>query len=447
MKLIIHDGTAAFEEELRRVLGGGEELCFVSERQPIRHCTGCFGCWVKTPTRCVITDGYHTTPEKCARADEVIVISRCVCGMYSPFVKNVLDRNIGYIHPYFAQRNGEMHHKLRYDRQLPMRFFFYGECTGEGQSLARRIVQANRLNMNFAAPEIVFAGSLEEIPQLLSDGKDRKTYTGQEVRRKQPAQEMRGEQAVQAECREQLTQEAREGQITQAERGEQPSQVVQAEQNGCAMVCASPKARASASAALLRMLCGHLTKTQVTELFWSNDKLTEDEIERLGGCKTLVLAFPLYVDCLPSHLLRCLEQLRQLASDGRVRLPQRVYAIVNNGFYEATQNIPAIEVIRLWCRRMGITFAGGLAVGCGGMVASVYRAAGANGPLKRIDEQLGRLAENIEEIHNGQAGYRQGKIVTVQPGFPRILYKMMAEAGWRDAARKNGLKVRELGKR
>ena len=426
MKLIIHDGTAALEEELRRALGGKEELCFVSEGQPIRHCTGCFGCWVKTPGQCVITDGYHTTPEKCARADEVIVISRCVCGMYSPFVKNVLDRNIGYIHPYFAQRNGEMHHKLRYDRQLPMRFFFYGECTGEEQSLARRIVQANRLNMNFAAPEIVFAGSQEDIPLLLSDGKGGKTCTGQEVRREQPSQEE---------------------QVTQAERGEQPSQGVQAEQNGCAMVCASPKARASTSAALLRMLCGHLTKTQVTELFWSNDKLTEEELEGLGGCRTLVLAFPLYVDCLPSHLLRCLEQLRQSAADGRARLPQRVYAIVNNGFYEATQNIPAIEVIRLWCRRVGITFAGGLAVGCGGMVASVYRAAGANGPLKRIDAQLGRLAENIEGTQNGGAGYRQGKIVTVQPDFPRILYKMMAEAGWRDAARKNGIKVRELGKR
>ena len=39
------------------------------------------------------------------------------------------------------------------------------------------------------------------------------------------------------------------------------------------------------------------------------------------------------------------------------------------------------------------------------------------------------------------------KIETVLPGFPKFMYKMAAEMGWRDSAKKNGLKVSDLDRR
>lgn len=397
MKLIIHDGNEDFEKSLKQALGKGEELCFISPKQKIHHCIGCFGCWVKTPTECVIKDGYNTTPAKCRDASEIMIISECVYGMYSPFVKNVLDRTIGYVHPYFVTRNGEMHHKLRYDREIPMKVFFYGDNTYEEQELARKIVHANHLNMNFKIARISFAKRQEDVLGQLK-GTMKEAVAHPVINQKQ---------------------------ITKSQSGAGKT----------ALICASPKAKGSASEALLQMLTAHLDSGEIVTFRWNQDMVSEQDLEKAAECSTLVFSFPLYVDCLPSHFLRCIQQLDTYLQEHELRVKPRVGAIVNNGFYDAGQNMPALEVIRNWSSRIGADFIGGTAVGAGGMVAGVYAGAGPNGPMKRIDNQMKHMAERIcDEADCDEI------IETVVPGFPKFMYKMAAEMGWRDSARKNGLR-------
>lgn len=95
-----------------------DEYKIIYDNGKIRHCIGCFGCWVKTPGKCVINDGYENTGELMSKCDEIILVSKCTYGGFSPFVKNVLDRAISYISPHFVIRNGEMHHKRRYKNVL-----------------------------------------------------------------------------------------------------------------------------------------------------------------------------------------------------------------------------------------------------------------------------------------------------------------------------------------
>lgn len=163
MKLLIHDTTPKQKSALLKAFGGSQDLQLISNDGNIHPCNGCFACWVKTPTKCVIRDGYHTMPASLRDAEEVILVSECVYGMYSPFVKNVLDRSIGYSHPYFTERGGEMHHKLRYKRELPLRVCFYGETTEAEQETAKKIVYANALNFNGKVQEISFYNSFEEL--------------------------------------------------------------------------------------------------------------------------------------------------------------------------------------------------------------------------------------------------------------------------------------------
>lgn len=404
MKLIIHDGNEEFEKSLKQVLGKGEELMFISEKQKIHHCIGCFGCWMKTPTECVIKDGYHTTPAKCRDASEIIIISKCVYGMYSPFVKNILDRTIGYVHPYFVQRNGEMHHKLRYDKVMPMKVYFYGENTQEEQELAKRIVHANQLNMNFKTERISFAKKQEDV--LLQIKGTQKTVVSHISKK--------------------------DTQITGSQN----------EIEKIALICASPKAGNSASEALLKMLESHISNREIVRFRWNQNTVSEQDLEKVAQCQALVFAFPLYVDCLPSHLLRCMQQLDAYLHTLEEKPSLRVCAIVNNGFFDAKQNVPAIEVIRNWSKSVGAVFIGGTAVGGGGMIAGVYAGAGANGPMKSIDSQMKHLAERIGNVED-----LGSEINTVLPGLPKFMYKMVAEMGWRDAAKKNGLKVSDLDRK
>lgn len=405
MKLIIHDGNEAFEKELKQALGDKEELCFISEKQPIHNCVGCFGCWVKTPTECLIRDGYHTTPKKCRDASEVIIISECVYGMYSPFVKNVLDRTIGYIHPYFVKRGGEMHHKLRYDKVLPIKYFFYGQNTREERTLTERIVTANTLNLNSRIVALSFAENQEDVLAQLK-GQEVRSVTDVSISVPVPA-----------------------------------GKNVELETSKIALISASPKAGQSASRALLDMLADHLKTKEIVNVSLHKNTVSEQDLEQMMDCDQVVFSFPLYVDCLPSHFLRCLMQIEHHMVNQKKKF-HGVYAIANNGFYDAHQNIPAIEVIRNWCSRVDAPFAGGVAVGGGGMVVGVYASAGANGPLKSIDNKMKELAAQICGTQD-----KQGKIEQVTPNFPGFLYKMAAQMGWRDSARKNGLKIRELDKK
>ncbi|HWR18774.1 MAG TPA: flavodoxin family protein [Clostridia bacterium] len=139
------------------------ELKVITDNGTIRHCIGCFGCWIKTPGRCVIKDGYETTGEILGKCSELILISRCTYGGFSPFVKNVLDRAISYISPHFVLRSGELHHKRRYDNRLSLTAYFYGEdITDAEKETAQSLLKANALNFDAQVTKVLFFKTAEE---------------------------------------------------------------------------------------------------------------------------------------------------------------------------------------------------------------------------------------------------------------------------------------------
>lgn len=142
---------------------GGEDTVIITDNGSIHHCIGCFGCWTKTPGRCVIHDGYENIGELMGKCSELIVISRCVYGGCSPFVKNLFDRGLGYISPHFTVRGGELHHKRRYDNVIKMSVYFYGDVTEEEKTTARDIVRANALNYDGGVGRVEFFADADEV--------------------------------------------------------------------------------------------------------------------------------------------------------------------------------------------------------------------------------------------------------------------------------------------
>lgn len=136
----------------------------ISPRSDIRHCIGCFGCWVKTPGKCVIHDGYENTGIDMSKCTDLLLISQCCYGCVSPFVKTVQDRALSYIHPNFVIRKGEMHHKRRYQNVISLSAYFYGEAITEAEKkTARNIINANADNYDASVNGIYFYHSAEEL--------------------------------------------------------------------------------------------------------------------------------------------------------------------------------------------------------------------------------------------------------------------------------------------
>lgn len=158
MKLLIHDLN---DYEFKNL---SDDIKIIEKKEPINNCIGCFGCWVKTPAKCVINDSYENMGEYFSKSDEIIIISKCVYGGFSPFVKNILDRSISYVHPYFKMRNNEMHHKRRYNNIIKLTVWFYGEnITLEEKETANKLINANAINFDGVVKQISFVDSISEL--------------------------------------------------------------------------------------------------------------------------------------------------------------------------------------------------------------------------------------------------------------------------------------------
>jgi multimeric flavodoxin WrbA len=164
VKLLIHDLS---KEDSSKLIGSEEDVKVICDNDTIHTCIGCFGCWIKTPGQCVIADDYSNMGERISKCNEVIIISRCFYGGYSPFVKNVMDRSISYVHPYFEIRNNEMHHKKRYEKHFELSVYFYGEdITEKEKATAEKLVKANSINLMCKIKNLAFLNDIKSINEL-----------------------------------------------------------------------------------------------------------------------------------------------------------------------------------------------------------------------------------------------------------------------------------------
>lgn len=161
MRLIIHDLT---QEEFDSLQISEEKDTIISDNGTIHNCIGCFGCWIKTPGVCILKDGYQNMGELLSKCTELTIISQCVYGSYSSFVRNVLDRSIPYLLPYFVKTNGETHHKPRYNNHISLSVHFYGDdITPREQSTAKALVHANGINFYTSKNNVFFYHDSKEI--------------------------------------------------------------------------------------------------------------------------------------------------------------------------------------------------------------------------------------------------------------------------------------------
>jgi hypothetical protein len=82
----------------------------------IKHCLGCWDCWLKTPGRCVVKDDSETVCRSVINADVVLFASPIIMGTTSALLKRAQDKLIPLILPYIEIDHGECHHVKRYEK-------------------------------------------------------------------------------------------------------------------------------------------------------------------------------------------------------------------------------------------------------------------------------------------------------------------------------------------
>ena len=119
----------------------------------------------------------------------------------------------------------------------------------------------------------------------------------------------------------------------------------------------SPKKRFCASAyflSLLRLFTGGKKVSEKLRVPADHARI----LEQLRDAQTVVFCLPLYVDGVPSHVLRFLEKMEVFCKENGLRL--RVCCVANNGFIEGRQNEPLMQIFEHFCERAGLSWGGGV---------------------------------------------------------------------------------------
>ena len=164
MKALILNGERKGEDVVTLVheatvhalsLNGWHGETFVLRDAKIARCTGCFGCWTRTPGVCVIDDAGRELAKKVVRSDLVIYLTPVTFGGYSSELKKAVDRfACPMLLPFFTKIHGEVHHKARY-KPLP-RLIGIGVLPGpeeESERIFRKLVERNAVNLHSPASQ------------------------------------------------------------------------------------------------------------------------------------------------------------------------------------------------------------------------------------------------------------------------------------------------------
>lgn len=156
MRTIIHD------LEDTSFLNLNENDILVNEAD--KNCIGCFSCWVRKPFECIHKDKIVNNGKTILESDDLIIISRFTYGTYSSKIKRIIERSISFVEPFFTIRNGEIHHKVRTNKKINFKVYFYGEyITEEDKNITTKFVEANMNNLNTNYPKIYFYNNYKEI--------------------------------------------------------------------------------------------------------------------------------------------------------------------------------------------------------------------------------------------------------------------------------------------
>ena len=380
MKLVIHDLS---EEKWQEIADQYQNATVISDDGSIRPCVGCFGCWNKDPGKCVVKDGYENMGYLIHHADEVIVISRYTYGGFSGFVKNIYDRSLAYVLPHFEIVNGQSHHKKRYEENKPYSYIFYGnKISEEDKENAIRYVNAVSTNMRTYVKDVQFIEIKEE---------------------------------------------------------ENEKTVVSENKNDKIIILNASMRTKDGNGAKLSIELQKKLKTESEIINLSAYlKNTDELIKILLSYSRIVLCMPLYVDGLPSQLIRLMEKMERNYKS----TDKNIYVLTNMGLYESDQLINLFTAVKKWCSMMNFIYSGGLGVAAGELVGGFLNFSTLDKwPLKQIQKGMEKLAsaidnnETIDDIYTGTCS------------FPRWLYIAIANSGWKRMGKANGITNKDLFRR
>lgn len=375
------------------------------EDERFAPCKGCFECWVRTPGRCTTRDAANAVMADIIDSDELVWVTRPRFGAWDPLAKAALDRTIGLLSPFFQDIDGEIHHHQRYDRYPAWGVLALEDrrTTPAERERFERLVARNTLNTFAGTPWVAWIredASRIEIQAAIARAR-RHAESQPEATPAEPP--------------------------TPVDDAVGVSLLDDRPRRALLLVGSAKPAGTSLSEALGTTLLDGLRVRG-----WGVDTVYVRSVARMGRdvkprlhqavthCDLLILAAPVYVDCLPALVLQSLSALVQEGSLAATA----VLPIVQSGFPELGHTTLALEVLADAVARGGGRWVGHLATGAGPELHGVDL----HKPGAR--PQVQALHSAIDELNRGTALSADTMEQFAKSVLPAAAYRTVGGLSW-----------------
>ncbi|MCP4581153.1 MAG: hypothetical protein GY839_06010 [candidate division Zixibacteria bacterium] len=181
---------------------------------------------------------------------------------------------------------------------------------------------------------------------------------------------------------------------------------------------------------------GFESETMFAHKILKSDTAKDELMSSVGKADLIILAFPLFVDCLPYAVISMLEHIANNRPTSDDQKKQSLMCVVNCGFPEAHQNDTAIAICRQFAHETDFDWAGGLAMGAG---------EGIHG--RELSEVKGMARNVIKSLDLAVEDLAQSKPVSqmaidlmAKPLVPRWMYFIGGSARWKREAKEHGVR-------
>ena len=308
MTLVLNTLEGDYSEQIKELLAEKDsevEIVNTAEMK-IMHCMGCNNCWLKTPGVCAIKDDYEIILKKLVAAENLWVVADTKFGFIDYRGKRVLDRVVPMLNMYIKFRDGWERHQLRYH---PLNFGFIYKGNGNRELLEE---WSERVAMNLGGHSL----------GVISLDKDEA-------------------------CENAAVPSAKCVAPTSAEH--------------VIIINGSPRIKKNSNTnKIIQAFAEGLEKAGITHKLYSLSNRTEwDEAhEAFLTNDNIIIALPLFVECLPSLLLEFLSTFPTKRPQ-----PAKLSFILHGGFDEGHQLRLCEKFLQTLPAQLGCTFGGTLVRG------------------------------------------------------------------------------------
>jgi multimeric flavodoxin WrbA len=329
------DGEQDFEAYLQRL-----ELLLQAEKHSItqfnlknlklHYCIGCFGCWVKSPGECIAQDDARQVRQAMIQSDFTLWAAPLRMGFPTELLKNMLDKSIPLIHPYFAVVNNEAHHQPRYEHYPRIGLLLAEEKSSDAEDLRLVTDILARTALNF---------------------KSRLEFTHLT---RQPVEELAG-----LICNPNPSKVLFEKKLgpTPGARITPPAHLT--------VFNGSPRGLKSNTALLLSKFLEGYSRNGPRSFRVHQLNLRKDEaqfVEAFQKAECVLIGFPLYTDAMPATVKRFIEALEPFCE--KENNPPLGF-LVQSGFPEAAHSRHVERYLEKLARRLGSPYWGTIVKGAG----------------------------------------------------------------------------------